>query len=287
LLYKKEVKMRTIKKVMAPVRIDFAGGTTDISPFKDKYGGCVLNAAINKYISGSLLKSDKKVSLEYHGNIPTNSGLGTSGVMNLVWLALISEEKNKKKLAEEVYDLEQSLGQVGGKQDQYAGAFGGINFLEFNKDKVKITRLNLPEKLIKELENNLVLVYTGKPHFSGSSNKIMIDNLKKGKNIKNLLRIKQIAIEMKNALLKEDLRKFAELMNEETKERNLLHKNTIPAQIENVIRQGRENGAIAAKVCGSGNGGSILFFGNKKKLKKKFGKSVIDFKFDFKGLRWM
>lgn len=279
--------MKTIKQVKASVRIDFAGGTTDISPFKERYGGCVLNAAINKHISGSLLKSDKRVSLEYHGNIPTNSGLGTSGVMNLVWLALISEEKNKIKLAEKVYDLEQSLGQVGGKQDQYAGAFGGINFLEFNKDKVKITKLNLSADLIKELENKLVLVYTGKPHLTTYSNKIIIDNLKKGKNVKNLLRIKQIAIEMKNALLKGDLGKFAELMNEETKERNLLHQNTIPTQIENIIKQGKENGAVAAKVCGSGGGGSILFFGDKKKLKKKFGKRVIDFKFDFEGLRWM
>jgi D-glycero-alpha-D-manno-heptose-7-phosphate kinase len=115
----------------------------------------------------------------------------------------------------------------------------------------------------------------------------MIDNLKKGRNVKNLLRIKQIAIEMKDALLKGDLGKFAELMNEETKERNLLHQNTIPAQIENIIEQGKENGAIAAKVCGSGGGGSILFFGNKEKLKKKFGKMVIDFKFDFEGLRWI
>jgi len=48
-----------------------------------------------------------------------------------------------------------------------------------------------------------------------------------------------------------------------------------------------ENGAIAAKICGSGNGGSVLFFGDKAKLKKKFGRRVIDFKFDFEGLRWV
>ena len=77
----------TIKKVMAPVRIDFGGGTTDISPFKDKYGGCVINAAINRYVVGELSVDDKKTHLEYTGNIPTSSGLGTSGVMNLVWLS--------------------------------------------------------------------------------------------------------------------------------------------------------------------------------------------------------
>jgi len=277
--------MKIIKKVIAPVRIDFAGGTTDIYPFTHKYGGAVLNAGINRYVVGKIIKTDKKVHLEYTGNTPTSSGLGTSGVMNLVWLALISRTMNKAELAEKVYSLEQSQGLIGGKQDQYAAAFGGINLMVFNKDKVKVTRLNLNKKFVKELEDNLVLVYTGKPHFSGNSNKSMIDNLRKGKNVKNLLRIKKIAIEMKKALLKKDLTKFAELMNEETKQRKLLHKSIVPKRIEKMINLGKKNGAISAKVCGSGGGGSILFFGNKKKLKRTFGRSVIDFKFDFDGLR--
>jgi D-glycero-alpha-D-manno-heptose-7-phosphate kinase len=280
-----------IKKLISPVRIDFAGGTTDISPFKDKYGGCVLNAAINRYVAGKLMVDNKKTHLEYTGNVPTSSGLGTSGVMNLIWLGLISQKKEnfnsdyKKKLAETVYKMEQAMGLIGGKQDQYASAFGGINFMEFKKDKVKIERLNLNKKFIKELESNLVLVYTGKPHFSGNSNKAMMDNLRKGKNNANLLRIKKIAIEMKNALLNKNMNKFAELMNEETKERKKLHKSIIPENIQKIINLGMQNGAVAAKVCGSGGGGSILFLGNKKKLKEKFKEKIIDFKFDFNGLR--
>jgi len=280
-----------IKKLISPVRIDFAGGTTDISPFKDKYGGCVLNATINRYVVGELIVDDKKTHLEYTGNIPTSSGLGTSSVMNLVWLGLISQKKDnfnsdyKKKLAETVYKMEQAMGLVGGKQDQYASAFGGINFMEFKKDEVKIERLNLSKEFIKELESKLVLVYTGKPHFSGNSNKAMIDNLRKGKNNSNLLRIKKIAIEMKNTLLSENINKFAELMNEETKERKKLHKSIVPENIQKIINLGMQNGAIAAKVCGSGGGGSILFLGNKQKLKEKFKEKIIDFKFDFEGLR--
>lgn len=277
--------MKKIKKVSAPVRIDFAGGTTDISPFKDKYGGCVLNAAINHRIYGELIASDKHVGLKYSGNIPTSSGLGTSGVMTLVWLSLISKEKDKLKLVEQVYKLEQSMNQTGGKQDQYAAALGGINFLEFKKDKVIVKKLNLPKSFIKKLENHLVLVYTGIPHFATDSNKSMINNLKKGKNTKNLLRIKKIAIDMKNALLKRDLNKFSNLMNEETKERIKLHKSIAPPKIRKIISIGMKNGALSAKICGSGGGGSILFFGNKKKLKEKFGKKVIDFKFDFNGLK--
>ena len=275
------------RKVIAPVRIDFGGGSTDIEPFASKYGGCVLNAAINKYVVGKLLTTDKKVSLKYSANIPTSSGLGTSGVMNLVWLSLIMEERNKMKLAEMAYDLEQAMDLIGGKQDQYASAFGGINFLQFKDHLVKIDKLNLKKSVINELENSLLLVYPGIPHYSHSSNKLIINNLAKGKNLKNLLKIKKIAIKMKKALEKNKLEEFAGLMNQETAERRKLHKNMVLPKINKIIRIGMDNGARGAKVCGAGAGGSILFFGDKKKLKRKFEKKVIDFKFDWRGLRWL
>jgi len=286
------------KRVQAPVRVDFGGGTTDIYPFTHTHGGAVLNCGINRYVVGKLIKTDKSVHLEYTGHTPTSSGLGTSGVMNLVWLALISQIKLKKKgavsfknrmdLANHVYALEQSMGLVGGKQDQYAAAFGGINYIEFKGDEVKVEQLKLSPSFIKKFESKLVLVYTGKPHFSGNTNKSMIDNLKKGKNTKNFVRIRDIAKEMRNALIKEDLNKFAKLMNEETMERKKLHKGIVGPRLQSFIDKGFRNGAIAAKVCGSGGGGSVLFFtDDRKKLIKAFGTNVLDFKFDFGGLRWL
>ncbi len=274
-----------IKIVRAPVRIDFAGGTTDIAPFT-RLGGAVLNAAINHYVTGRLIATDKKVSLEYSANIPTSSGLGTSGAMNLVWLALISKTKNKIELADKVYRLEQTMGFTGGKQDQYTAALGGVNLLEFKDDKVKVTRLKLKKSLIKELEQSLVLYYTGKPHYSSSINKAMIDNFLKGKNVNNLLRIRDIAKEMKTALKKNDLINFVSLMNEEFGERKKLHSKVTNKKINKLINIGLTNGAIAAKLCGAGGGGSILFFcDNKKRLMKKL--NCIDFKFDFNGLQWI
>jgi len=286
------------KRLRAPVRIDFGGGSTDIEPFTHTYGGAVLNAAINRYVTGKIIKTGEKVHLEYTGNAPTSSGLGTSGAMNLVWLALISQIKLKKKgsidfkskiqLAEKVYSLEQAMGLIGGKQDQYAAAFGGINFLKFKKDKVKIVQLKLDRKFIKEFENKLVLVYTGRPHFSGTSNKLIMDNLRKKKNVENLLKIKKVAIEMKNALVKKQLDRFADLMNQETQERKKLHKTIVSSKLESYIKKGFNQGAIGAKICGAGGGGSILFFThNRKKLIKIFKDKVIDFKFDFEGLSWL
>ena len=290
--------MGKLKKVRAPVRVDFGGGTTDIYPFTHTHGGAVLNCGINCYVVGKLIKTDKNVHLEYTGNTPTSSGLGTSGVMNLVWLALISQIRLKKKgavsfknrmnLAAGVYALEQSMGLIGGKQDQYAAAFGGINYIEFKGDKVKLEQLKLSPQFVKKFESKLVLVYTGKPHFSGSTNKSMIDNLKKGKNTANLVRIRDIAKEMRNALKKEDLCKFAKLMNEETAERKKLHRGIVGPRLQSFIDKGFKNGAIAAKVCGSGGGGSVLFFTDERaKLIKAFGGNVINFKFDFGGLKWI
>ncbi|MDD5700129.1 MAG: hypothetical protein PHH00_02970 [Candidatus Nanoarchaeia archaeon] len=283
--------MREVKRVKAPVRIDFGGGTTDVQPFPKMYGGAVLNAAINKYIVGELVSGDKNVSLSYSGNMPTSSGLGTSGVMNLVWLSLIKKkkfanERDKIELAEQAYKLEQSMGLVGGKQDQYAGALGGINFLEFNDDKVKIQKIRLKDSVIKELEDKLILVYTGKPHFSGNSNAKMIEGLKRGKKVEIFLKIREIARQMKTALEKDDLARFAELLNKETEQREKLNPEIVPKRIKDMIKLGKQNGAIAAKICGSGGGGCILFFGNKESIKKAFGEKCIDFRFDFDGLHW-
>ncbi|MFH1308032.1 MAG: hypothetical protein ABIH72_04225 [archaeon] len=279
--------MEVIKEVIAPVRIDFAGGTTDIRPFTFDHGGAVLNATINHYVHGKLLANDKGVGLSYSANVPTSSGLGTSGVMNLVWLALISQHKDKIQLAESVYNLEQATGLVGGKQDQYAAAVGGINFFEFKGDSVRVIPLNLDKKTIHELEEKLVLVYTG-AHYSGMLNKFSIDNLLRGKNTNNLLRIKEIAYQMKNALLQKKLLSFAELMDEETKQRKKLHKSIVPKSVDDLIEKGKKHGAISAKVCGAGGGGSVLFFTeDRKKMEKVFKKKIINFKFEFKGLRFL
>jgi D-glycero-alpha-D-manno-heptose-7-phosphate kinase len=282
--------MKIIKRVRAPVRIDFAGGTTDISPFRDEYGGAVLNAAINKYVYGKLIADDKSTQLSYSADIPTSSGLGTSSAMNDVWVSLITHLKDKNNIAEDVFKIEQSIteSRVNGKQDMYAAAFGGINYMEFIGNKVIVHPLKLREKIIHELEENLVLVYSGISHLSGNSNKAMIDNLLKGKNTKDLLRIKEIAGEMKEALIKGDLYLFSSLMNKETNERRKLSKITVSPQLQQIIDLGMKNGASAAKVCGSGGGGSILFFSeNRNKLVSKFKGKIIDFKFDFKGLTWM
>ncbi len=270
----------------APVRIDFSGGTTDIYPFTESNKGVVLNAAIDRYVYGSLIKLANKTVLEYHADIPTSSGLGTSGVMNVIWLALTTKFK-KSKLAELAYDIERATGVVGGKQDQYAAVLGGINFLEFKYKKVpKIEKINLKKNIIEELQNRLFLYYTG-PRISSNVNQVVLDKIKKKdkKTIEILMEIVKNTNNMKKVLLENDLTKFADLLNNEWLLRKKLHPKITTKKIEDKINFGKKNGALAAKVCGAGGGGCILFYAdNKKQLMKKFKKNVIDFKFDKGGL---
>jgi D-glycero-alpha-D-manno-heptose-7-phosphate kinase len=202
-----------IRTARAPVRIDFAGGTTDIYPFTHRYGGCVLNAGINRYVKGKLVSTVDDTKLEYNADIPTGSGLGTSSAMNVVWLGLVSQIKDKKEIADTVYRLEQDMEIVGGKQDQYAAAFGGINYLEFKKDKTIRKEIVLEKKTLKKLESSLFLLYVGKPRYSSRINGLVINNLKRGhkSTIDALKNIKEIAFEMKESLEIGNLKRFARL----------------------------------------------------------------------------
>jgi D-glycero-alpha-D-manno-heptose-7-phosphate kinase len=280
------------RRARAPLRIDFAGGTTDIPPFPKKYGGAVINAAINKYVTGILEKSDEGLSLRYDCNLPTHFGLGTSGAMTLVWLALVLNSREQRELADRSFDIEEALGLTAGKQDQYASALGGINFLQFLDDKVKVTKVKLPRKTTKKIEKNLILCYDEKIRKFHNLNKFIMDKLaKKNKTVINSLKnIRDVAYEMKRALQKNKLTMFAELMNLEWENRRRLFPKEVTDGVNNLIKKGLNNGAIGAKVCGSCNGGVVLFYTeDKKALKKECSKfkhvNHIDFKFDFKGLQ--
>ena len=277
-----------IKIARAPVRIDFAGGTTDIYPFTSRYHGGVLNAAINRHVKGKLISNVDSTKLSYSADIPTGSGLGTSSAMTVVWLGLVSKINDKKKIAETVFKLEQDMGIIGGKQDEYAAAFGGINLWEFNNDQVKRTAVNLGKKIIRKLEASLFLVYVGKPRYSSDINARIIRNLvtRHKTTIEALKNVKEIAAEMKEALINGNMDRFARLMNEEWLNRKRLHPMVSNPRLDSLISTGFKAGCKAAKVCGAAGGGSVLFYceDKPKVINKLKHEEIIDFKFDFDGL---
>src|SRR5437016_13672048 len=125
-----------------PVRIDFAGAWTDVDTFAVESGGAVVNATIDQYIHGRLeVREDCGIEVSYRSDLPAGSGLGSSSAMNVCWLSLIQSQLHPGMPAEAIAEmacrLEQTLGVLGGKQDQYAAALGGFNLLRFS-DMVEI-----------------------------------------------------------------------------------------------------------------------------------------------------
>lgn len=325
----------------APVRIDFAGGTTDISPFCDEEGGYVVNAAITRYAYASVGKrNDNGISitssdfdeflevsdfreLEYDGNLdlikaairklnldgggfdiyvrcdaPPGSGLGTSASMGVTLLCLLNRMHKlglmKKELAELEYLVEaEELGITGGKQDQYAAALGGFNYLIFEGKTVNAHNLDIKKDVICQLEKNLILCYTGQSRLSGDTNKNMIDGYKEGvPEVVNALRaIKEITIEIRDRLLDGNLSDFGNLLLKEYENRRKLAPSVVTDKIDRMFEVALENGAIGGKICGAGGGGCVLFYcennreGKVRKNLEEAGGRILDFCFDFSGLQ--
>jgi len=286
----------------APVRIDFAGGWTDVDIFAKGAGGAVLNAAIDKYVTGTLETRDdpngdsQGITISYQSQLPAGSGLGTSSALNVVWLSLvktkITNSEDRKKIASLAYDLEAILGILGGKQDQYASAMGGINFMTFG-EKVEVEPLNVPPKVIKELEERLVLCYTGKSRLSGNIHENVWGAYRRGvpETVDALFTLRNVAFSMRYVLLLGRLNEFAELMNENWLAQKKLDASITNEQIEMLFEEAFKHGAVGGKACGAGGGGCVLFFadegrrGDVAESVEGLGSHVIPFKFEFGGLQ--
>jgi len=245
-----------------------------------------------------LMEIEGGLELITRSNAPAGSGLGTSASMGVALIGALSAFKNLPllpyELAEQASLIErQELGILGGKQDHYASAIGGINFMEFIGEEVKVSKLQLSQDILYELEKNLVLCYTGKSRLSGDIHRKVREAYEtKEKGTRQALRnLKSIALEMKNALLREDLKIFGELLNENWKNQKALHHSVTNPQIESIFEIAMANGAIGGKACGAGGGGCLLFYAQpdrehlvRKKLQEA-NVSVIDFNFEFNGLQ--
>ena len=177
-----------------------------------------------------------------------------------------------------------------GKQDQYIATYGGIRSFNFYKnEKVVINNLKIKNEKIKELEKNLLMFFTGQTR---SSKKILItQNNKTEKNnkrmIENLIKIKEMGLEIKKILEQGELDRFGEIMNKHWHEKKKRSNQMTNYFIEKLYKDALRNGAIGGKLVGAGGGGFLLFYcHDTRKLKKFFKKKKIeeiDFKFEFNG----
>jgi len=328
----------------APVRIDFAGGTTDLKVFRDREGGAVLNAAIARYAYCTLKPRDGGVRVEsddlqeyveaveirdvekqsslrlltlavqrfgesdgidvtVRTDAPPGSGTGSSASVGVALLALLDRRqalltgmksrKSRYELAEMACDIEEEMGIIGGKQDQYAAAVGGLNYMEFHGDQVTVERVEVSRGLVTDLEKHLVLCYSGQSRLSGDTNSKMIRAYGQGEPVvgESLRAVKRVAQEAACALRAEDMGRFAALLNEEYEARIRLAEAVLTPRMAEMVAAGRDAGALAAKICGAGGGGCLLFYsapdkeGAVRRALESAGGRILDFTFDFGGLQ--
>lgn len=210
-----------------------------------------------------------------YNDAPAGSGLGTSSTMVVClikafveWMSLPLGDYEIARMAFEIERKE--LGLSGGKQDQYAAAFGGFNFMEFLKDDMVIVNpLKVKRWIIDELEASLVLYFTGQSRSSAAIIDQQRANTTKGetKSIEAMHRIKQSAVDMKLALLKGDMREFARILGQAWEDKKKMADAITNPIIENAFSVAMQAGAVAGKVSGAGGGGFCMFMVDPAKKK--------------------
>ena len=233
-----------------------------------------------------------------HSDAPPGTGLGSSSTMMVALVGLLKEFKNLPltdyEIANLAYIIERKELKIkGGLQDQYAATFGGFNFIEFLKDRVIVNPLKISKDVINELEYNLLLCYTGKTRLSAKIIEDQVNRYEKGnkETLEGMRNLKEITIEMKNALLQKKFIEFGELLHLAWKNKKKMSKRITNPQIEEMYKVARKNGAIGGKISGAGGGGYMLLycqFEKKHKVArelKKMGGTITDFRFDPHGLQ--
>lgn len=245
----------------------------------------MYNRIVKDYCGGKPLS----FTMTTYSDAPAGSGLGSSSTMVVAilkcymeWLNLPLGEYDMASLA---YDVERrDLGLSGGKQDQYAATFGGFNYMEFyDHDRVVVNPLRIKNWIQNELENSLVLYYTGTSRDSAK----IIDEQKKsttggGKSLEGMHELKVQAQRMKEAILKGDFDGFAACLRDGWEAKKKTSSVISNPHIEKMYQYVLENGGKAAKISGAGGGGFMMIvcdptkrFGLVEALRKTEGKVML------------
>lgn len=229
---------------------------------------------------------------------PAGSGLGTSSTLVVAILGAFVEmlklPLGDYDIAHLAYEIERNdLALAGGRQDQYAATFGGVNFMEFyDNDKVIVNPLRIRSHYMHELENNLVLYFTATSRESATIIKEQVKNVnsKNEKSIDAMHQLKEQAKMMKEALLKGKLDEFGEILDFGFQQKRKMAANISNSAIEEIYNAAKKAGATGGKISGAGGGGFMIFYcpGNTsytvKNELKKFGGDIKNYSFTKYGL---
>lgn len=210
------------------------------------------------------LKIRKGVEIHHDGDLPARTGLGSSSSFTVGLLKCLYALKggmiSKDQLAREAIHVEQDLCHENvGCQDQACAAFGGLNYIEFGgQDHLKVSQVTVSPRTIEDLENHIMLYFTG---FSRNASEIAAHQINlMGKKEKDLREIQQMVPHALELLQKKQLRKFGQLLHESWMiKRQLSAKVTTPV-VDAMYDTARSAGALGGKLLGAGGGGFLMLF---------------------------
>lgn len=256
-------KMVEIHAMDAGVSGSFPTGPVDSEEPALQLSKGVYNRVCKDYLGGEY----PPLRIRSHSDAPPGSGLGSSSTMVVALVSAFVEffglPLGDYEIAHLAYEIERNdLGLTGGKQDQYAAAFGGFNFMEFYaEDRVIVNPLRIKDWVRAELEASLVLYFTG---VSRESAKIIDEQARNAReertvSMEAMFKLKEEAIQMKEALLKGDLNRFASVMQSGWEAKKRMANSITNPMIDDLEALALRNGARATKVSGAGGGGFMMF----------------------------
>ncbi len=223
----------------------------------------VYNRVVRDFLGGVAPSVDVSTTVD----APVGSGLGSSSALVV---ALIESYRTafdlplgRYDVARLAYEIERiDLGWAGGKQDQYAAAFGGVNFIEFlAEDRVIVNPLRVSRSALNELEAALVICFTGQSRLSHRIIDAQLAGVRQSHpdTLDGLHRLKRDAIEMKSALLRGDLPELACILDRSWRAKRTTADGISNPMIEQLYETARASGAWAGKISGAGGGGFMMF----------------------------
>jgi len=252
-----------------------------------------------------ILKIDGGLEIVSVADVFSNTGLGSSASFTVALLTgLYTYLKNtaggdlptRREIAEAAcYIAMERLKEPSGKQDEYIAAYGGITSFYIDKKGVVTVEPLYPQKIIpetaRELENNLMLFYTGLRRDAKDVLQLQVKSTIQGeqKTLESFHHIKEIGREIKKALAENNFRKFGELLDLHWQEK-IKRKGITDSKINRWYEIAKENGAIGGKIIGAGGGGFLLLYceNGKDKIRnalEKEGLKEEPFRFDFEGVK--
>ncbi len=224
-------------------------------------------AVYNRIVRDALGGQALPLRISTYSEVPVGSGLGSSSALVVAVLQAFVDfcalPLGEYDVAHLAFLIErQDLGLHGGRQDQYAATFGGFNFMEFGADdRVIINPLRVKPHVVNELEAQTVLCFTGVSREGATIIEEQSQNVRAGaaRPIEAMHRLKASAVEMKEALLKGDLKRVGETLRSGWSSKREMAQSISTGPIEDALETAMAAGATAGKISGAGGGGFIMF----------------------------